>query len=343
MPAFEDASFLLTGPDPAPYLVQDQPVFYTRDYTCDPVLNRQYQRGAGLQWQVGDPALFDWTTSVDYTKPVQPDEISAFYGTKYWDEMIRNGGIELLRQRQLTEAVSQFMHGEQGGIRATSLIVIALEGCDAAQVAAMQVADEARHTEFYRRALARAGHAYPANPAFQQLLDEGMQTGKLHLKFISVQILIEGAALASFNSMRKALVLARDRFGGGDELLRTGIEYVIKDEARHVTFGIEMLERLLPGLTPAEHAEACGFVYEGFDLLQQRLLPKHVCMDYGIDPDEVFPRDALRGSPRLRNALTNGVLPKALRLGLVPDGWRQRYTDDYGVDWDLVGKKAAAL
>ena len=75
------------------------------------------------------------------------------------------------------------------------------------------------------------------------LLDKILTDERWDLKFIGMQIVIEGLALAAFQ-MLKGL--------SKDPLLTQLLHYVIRDEARHVTFGINYLEDFIKTLTPEE-------------------------------------------------------------------------------------------
>ena len=68
-----------------------------------------------------------------------------------------------------------------------------------------------------------------------------------------MQIIIEGLALAAFNNMKFIL---------NDGLLKQLLHYVIRDEARHVTFGINYLEDFVKTLTDEEREERAEFAFE---------------------------------------------------------------------------------
>lgn len=337
----DTSDVLITGATPEPYTVHDQPVAFTKDYRGGGRFHGQFAKGAGLQWQADDPKLFDWKSALDFTKPVTPDELNLFYGTSVWEALSADGVAEL-RRDMLSEQLSQFLHGEQGGLKVTSQLIAAIEDINGQMAAGLQVGDEARHVEFMRLALARVGKAYPVNTSLQDLIDQAMREPAPHLKFISIQLLIEGLALASFGTIRRALQ-ASAVAGGGDALLESGLAYVIRDESRHVALGMDMLKDMLGRLTPAERLRASEFVYDGFRLMRERLLPRFVCEERGIDPDAFYVQAASASLAGYHSALIKGVLPKALVLGLVPDKLRDRYAQEFGVDWARVGKSAASL
>src|SRR3546814_3845094 len=70
-----------------------------------------------------------------------------------------------------TWLTSQFLHGEQGALLATSKLVAQVPDVDAKFYGATQVMDEDHHVEVYGRYLqGKLGEIPPVNPNLQQLL-----------------------------------------------------------------------------------------------------------------------------------------------------------------------------
>ena len=82
---------------------------------------------------------------------------------------------------------------------------------------------------------ARFGFTYPISRSLKLLLDKILTDPRWDLKFIGMQIIIEGLALAAFNTMKQSTQ---------DPVLRDIVHLVIRDEARHVTFGVNYLGRI---------------------------------------------------------------------------------------------------
>ena len=78
-----------------------------------------------------------------------------------------------------------------------------------------------------------------------------------------MQIIIEGLALAAF-SMLKSITK--------DPLLKQLLHYVIRDEARHVTFGINYLEDYVKTLSQDEINDRANFAYEACVISRERLI-----------------------------------------------------------------------
>ena len=99
---------------------------------------------------------------------------------------------------------------------------------------ASQTFDEARHVEAFNKYLqTRIKRTWPIGRALKGLLDKILTDPRWDLKFIGMQVVIEGLALAAFNASKNATK---------DPVLYQMLDYIIRDEARHVTFGIKYLK-----------------------------------------------------------------------------------------------------
>ena len=146
------------------------------------------------------------------------------------------------------------MHGEQGALLVTSQLVSCAPTYDAKLYAASQTFDEARHVEVFAQYLNdKVGIRYPINDSLKLLLDKILTDPRWDLKFIGMQIIVEGLALAAFNTMKMV---------SKDALLRDIVHLVIRDEARHVTFGVNYLEDFVKSLSDQEREERAQFAYE---------------------------------------------------------------------------------
>src|SRR5438270_4827739 len=147
------------------------------------------------------------------------------------------------------------MHGEQGALIATAKIVQTVPDLDAKFYAATQVMDEARHVEAYSRLLHdKFELAYPITHGLKSLLESGLSDSRWDMTYLTMQILIEGLALAAFQRIRDQ---------SKNSLAEAVNAYVMQDEARHVAFGRPALRALrdyYPQLSDAERNEREEFV-----------------------------------------------------------------------------------
>ena len=209
--------------------------------------------------------------------------------------------------------------------------------------AASQTFDEARHVEVFNRYLQeKIGIHYPINPALKTLLDKILTDERWDLKFIGMQIIIEGLALAAF-SMLKSITK--------DPLLKQLLHYVIRDEARHVTFGINYLEDYVKTLSQDEINDRANFAYEACVISRERLINTKSEQRF-LKMTESEARDftlSTSSFAMFRNFLFSRVIPNLSRIGLLTDEVRPKFDalglleyeqapDDFECDWAELKK-----
>lgn len=130
------------------------------------------------------------------------DRVVHIFGTDLWDRMTDKERCRVRHHLQASQ-ISQFMHGEQGALIATAKIVQTVPDLDSKFYAATQVMDEARHVEAYSRLLHEKFElAYPITPGLKALLEDGLTDSRWDMTYLTMQILIEGLALAAFQRIR---------------------------------------------------------------------------------------------------------------------------------------------
>src|SRR5581483_7471360 len=153
---------------------------YTWDYgVTRQELRNLYEKAKRDQWNAADQLA--WSTPVDPEAELVPDFQIPVYGTH-----------------------SQFMHGEQGALLATAQIVDATPSFDAKLYGATQVMDEGRHVEVYARYLReKLTRQYPVNRHLKQLLDLILGDARWDMKYLGMQIMVEGLAMAAFGYLHQ--------------------------------------------------------------------------------------------------------------------------------------------
>ena len=95
-----------------------------------------------------------------------------------------------------------------------------------------------------------------------------MSDNRWDLKFLGMQIMIEGLALGAFGTIRQTTK---------EPLLRELLKYVITDEARHVHYGVVALGDFYKNqLNEKERAEREDWAYEMSLLMRNRFLAHEV-------------------------------------------------------------------
>jgi len=216
--------------------------------------------------------------------------------------------------------VSQFMHGEQGALVATARLVETVPDIDSKYYAANQVADEARHVEAYAKYIndkLGAEHAYAISSPLESLLVDIMTEKRWDITYLGMQIMVEGLALAAFGMGN---VLFRD------DVIKQITDYVMKDEARHVAFGVLSLRDFIPELSSAELADREEFLLEATDLMYDRFLLEQVWERVGVDVEKGKAYAA--SNPLMiifRQILFSKIVPNINKLGLMTPKVRERF------------------
>jgi len=293
-----------------------QNLSYNWEYDCDRAkLARLYENSKRDQWNA--TTRLDWDIDVDPCAENIPDMAIGIYGTPMWDRLT-TGEIERLRHEALTWQLCQFLHGEQGALLATAQIVDATPWHEAKQYGATQVMDEARHVEVYRRfILEKLEHEYPVNPDLKKLLDIILSESRWDMKFLGMQIMVEGLALAAFGTMRDTAT---------NPLLRDMTAAVMEDESRHVAFGVLSLREFCKDMSEADRLEREDFVYEAAVLMRDRILNREVWETMGMDADLCV--EASMQSPiaqEFRRRLFSKIVPNVKSLGLLSERQRERF------------------
>jgi hypothetical protein len=248
-----------------------------------------------------------------------PENLQPLFGSEIHARMTEAERRNLNRE-VFSWTLSQFMHGEQGALLATAQLVDSVDNIDSKLYAASQVVDEARHVDVYNRYVHnKIGFSYPINPHLRTLLDLILKDSRWDMKFLGMQIMVEGLALAAFGMIRT---------NTDEPLLRALTSYVMGDEARHVAFGILSLRDFYREMPEAERREREDFVYEAARLMRDRFLfqevwektglPAKQCMDIALNN---------QGQVMFRQLLFAKIVPAIKKMDLLTDRQRQRFAE----------------
>ncbi len=278
-------------------------------------LMRLYENAKRDQWNATQ--RLDWSIDVDPAKGLVPDLGIGIYCTPVWARLSKPQ-IEKLRHEAITWQLCQFLHGEQGALLATAQIVDSVPWYEAKQYGATQVMDEARHVEVYRRFVQeKLGHEYPVNAELKKLLDLILTDSRWDMKFLGMQIIVEGLALAAFGTIRDTAT---------NPLLRDLTAAVMEDESRHVAFGVLSLREHCRDLSEKDRAEREDFVYEACVLMRDRISNREVWEAMGLDADECIAySDRSELAKQFRYRLFSKIVPNVKSLGLLSPKQRERF------------------
>jgi hypothetical protein len=182
------------------------------------------------------------------------------------------------------------------------------------------VMDEGRHVEVFSRYLEeKLGRLYQINDNLFVIIDSLMTDGRWDMKFLGMQIMVEGLALAAFGMIRA---------NTQEPLLRDLTAYVMGDEARHVAFGVLSLRDYYKDQPESVKREREDFVYEAARLMRDRFLfqevweknglPAKQCMDIALNN---------HGQVLFRQMLFAKIVPAIKKMDLLSDRQRERFKE----------------
>jgi hypothetical protein len=275
-----------------------------------------YEKAKKEQWN--STTLLDWDTHVEPESEIVPRVINplADYGPfKKLDAKERDRFFHA----QISLQLSQFLHGEQGALIVASQLVGGVPWIDAKYYAGSQTMDEARHVEVFSRYLHdKLEWEWPITDTLKELLDATIQDSRWDFKYLGMQILIEGLAMAAFGNLFQMTQ---------EPLLKELLRYVMRDEARHVAFGVLSLQDYYTDMSASELKDREDFIIYASELMRDRLVGDQIARAFGWNTQEV--RDLVLGSEQgrmFRGMLFARVVPNLKRLGLLTPRVREAYT-----------------
>ena len=276
-----------------------------------------YEKSKREQWN-GTTQLA-WDTHVDPEAEIVPAAINPL---KDYPPFQKLRGADLARARhgQLALQLSQFLHGEQGAMIVASQLVGGVPWIEAKYYASSQTMDEARHVEVFSRYVReKMEWEWPITPSLKELLDATIRDSRWDFKYLGMQILIEGLAMAAFGNLFQI---------AQEPLLKELLKYVMRDESRHVAFGVLSLREYYHEMPAGELADREDFIVYASDLMRNRLVGAEIAKTMGWNVEEV--RRRVLDSPvgkAFRGMLFQRVVPNLKRLGLLTPKVRRAFTE----------------
>lgn len=297
--------------------------FFSWDYTRDhPQLGKLYTAAKREQWD-SDTAL-DWSIDVD---PYSTERELVDDTALPLQAIPSYRSLPLRKQQEQRHALlawmlSQSLHGEQGALFAACQVTEAVEWIDGKFYGATQVMDEGRHVEVFHRYLTqKLGRMWQVNDNLYVIVDALMTDSRWDIKFLGMQIMIEGLALGAFGTFRTATQ---------EPLLKELLKRVITDEARHVHYGVVALEEFYRhGLSAPELREREDWAFEMALLLRNRFLAHEFYEEFYGQAMRRSAWDALilrsEYLQRFRTTMFRRIIPNLKRIGLLSPRIRPHY------------------
>ena len=314
---------------------------YNWDYTVqDNRIKKLYELGKELNWNVESD--LDWSPEFEGMGDEEFDfEDNQWSNHPVYKEMPRWKRKEFFHDLS-SWSVSQFLHGEQGALLVASQLASCAPTFNAKLYAASQTFDEARHVEAFNKYLqTRIKKSWPIGAALKGLLDKILTDPRWDLKFIGMQVVIEGLALAAFNA-------AKD--GTNDPVFKRMLELIIRDEARHVTFGINYLTEFVQTLSEEDRRDRAKFALEACTVSRHRLKAYDVSEKYGmnIEETEEYQKENILQT-QFQDVLFSRIMPNLKKIGLLTEDLIPEYEklgvlayadgdSDYETSWEELSK-----
>jgi len=298
--------------------------YFDWTYPADhPEMRELYDRAKRGQW---DGATYlPWGTSVDPLNPETPILPDGWFDF----EILAEGGIRLDRDEKarfmhsvVAWMLSQFLHGEQGALMAAAQVTEAVQFFDGKLYGGTQVVDEARHVEVFHRYLdTKLEKLYQINDNLFVIIDALMEDSRWDMKFLGMQIMVEGLALGAFGTLYKLTK---------EPLLKQLLKMVIQDEARHVHYGVLALrEHITAQLGDSERREREQWAFEVALLMRNRFMAYEVYEEWfeGVITRPLWRRFVSEspGMQEFRHVMFSRLVPNLREIGLLSERIQRDY------------------
>jgi ribonucleotide reductase beta subunit family protein with ferritin-like domain len=289
-------------------------------------MRRLYENAKRDQWNA--------TKDVDWEQPIGDEgyilapELVDIYNTKYWHK------LNAKQQQEMNELfsawrISQLLHGEQGAVLVCSQIVDGVDSMDSKFFMATQVMDEARHAEALSRYMdKRIDHLYPQSETTRQLFDTILTDNRWFIKTIALQLVAETFAVSLFRLFGES---------SPDPLMRQVCKNILRDESRHMGFGMISLPELIKNLEDHELRELEDFTVQALQWTLRGGFPKEAYQDMGFNKQEIEEIRKLRAEAAagdqilfrkmFRKDMHQQVVNNLVRVGLLTERVAPRLTD----------------
>ncbi len=301
---------------------------YKRD---QPELAKLYAAAKKAQW--------DGATDLDWKRTVDPHDAENELMDDHILPLKEIPSYRLLPEREkalqrkeLTAwLLSQFLHGEQGALYAACQVTEAVGWLDGKFYGSTQVVDEGRHVEVFHRYLAeKMGRIYQINDNLYVIIEALMRDSRWDIKFLGMQIMIEGLALGAFGTMRN---------NTREPLLKDLLRRVMTDEARHVHFGVVALrEAYSHDLPDTEIRDREDWAFEMSLLLRNRFLAHEFYDEYWAHAmsrkawnELILASDFMR---TFRKMMFRRIIPNLKHIHLLSERIRPHYESIGLLEWE---------
>jgi hypothetical protein len=291
------------------------------DNLGNPEFMNLYRKAKKGQWDSDD---LKWETDVDPLNmeiQIFPEKLQPMYHHRSYAKLDKKTKAEMLH-KSISWLLSNFLHGEQGALYTAAMTVEATPWLGAKYYGSTQVMDEARHVEVFEKYLkTKLNKLYSINDNLFVIIKALTTSSEWDIKFLGMQIMIEGLALGAFGIIYKFTQ---------EPLLKELLKNVIADEARHVHYGVEALRDFYNKEASEElRREREDWAYEISKLLRDRFLFLELYEEnfaHAMNKKEwiemIFNSQIME---EFRRMLFARLIPNLKTIGLLSDRIRPKY------------------
>lgn len=147
------------------------------------------------------------------------------------------------------KSFSSFYYGEHGAKIISAQLTSLAPTNEASKFLATQTMDEARHVEAFENIIQFINDDIePMNPFLNAFLSDIIRVKHFEDKLVGMNLLVEGLALSAFQLILKELKSGVNISCQGYQIIGKPIEDILRDESRHVGFGVTFLPEVLSKL-----------------------------------------------------------------------------------------------
>lgn len=268
-----------------------------------------YKKGSAKAWLAEE--RLPLSQELDYWNPLGvPELYTPLFGTAIFRSMPEKER-KLANRHFQAWTLSQFYIGEQAGMVAAAKLVQQLPSLELKAAVALQVMDEARHSEVFSLLMQKIDIQYPISPDLRAVFVQSLSDARWDVTALGLQLLVEGFALAMFSGIRAKT---------SDPLIKNVMHNISLDEARHIAIGQLTLGEFYGELTEAELKERREIVMEACQQMSAHLDAAQVWTELGLNRRACCA--AAREGPvgvRNRRGLFRRVVPLIQSVGLMND------------------------
>lgn len=296
----------------------------SKNSSAHEILERIYRKGQIQQW-VPEQEL-SWQHQLNDDNPLaMPDGNLPIAGTEIWDRLPGPERTEVRKQFQSWQ-ISQIYHGEQASLLCAAKIALTAPDQETKKCLALQVADEARHSDIFSKLIeTKMPYRFAMSPVLKSIFESALCAPDYDYASIGMQILVEGMALGFFKAIQAH---------SSDEFIRKLHTLVLRDEARHFAVGRVSLAEFYRDASTHEKAMREEYIVECCHGLSEHLCADEVWEAIGFSRQECakYVRKS-RLTAEMRRSLFRRIVPSVASIGLLGPETTRYFTSIDMIDY----------